>query len=43
MENITRKSIMDEIVFGIKPDFKKILSFCENEKWNFGSKKTIGF
>ncbi|PZX92020.1 hypothetical protein DOS84_18170 [Flavobacterium aquariorum] len=33
MENIARKSLMDEIIFGTKPDFKRILSFCENEKW----------
>ncbi len=33
MENIARKSLMDEIVFGTKPDFERILSFCENEKW----------
>ena len=34
MENVARKSIMDEIVFGSKPDFKRILSFCDNEKWS---------
>ena len=34
MENIARKSIMDEVVFGTKPTFERILSFCENEKWN---------
>lgn len=34
MENIARKSLMDEIVFGNKPNFERILSFCENEKWN---------
>lgn len=34
MENIARKAIMDEIVFGKKPNFERILSFCENEKWN---------
>ncbi len=34
MENIARKSLMDEIVFGTKPDFERIISFCENEKWS---------
>nr|WP_315133106.1 ATP-binding protein [uncultured Flavobacterium sp.] len=34
MENIARKSLMDEIVFGAKPDFERILSFCKNEKWS---------
>ncbi len=34
MENIARKSLMDEIVFGTKPDFGRILFFCENEKWS---------
>lgn len=34
MENIARKSLMDEIVFGTKPNFERILSFCENEKWS---------
>ena len=34
MENIARKSIIDEVVFGTKPNFERILSFCENEKWN---------
>jgi len=34
MENIARKSIMNEIVFGTKPNFERILSFCENEKWS---------
>lgn len=43
MENIARKSIMDEIVFGTKPNFERILSFCENEKWNSKPKNTIGF
>lgn len=39
MENIARKSLMDEIVFGIKPNFERILSFCKNEKWS--SKNTL--
>jgi SpoVK/Ycf46/Vps4 family AAA+-type ATPase len=43
MENISRKSIMDEIVFGTKPNFERILSFCENEKWNSKPKNAIGF
>ena len=43
MENIARKSLMDEIVFGTKPTFARILSFCENEKWSGKSKNTIGF
>ncbi|QBN17255.1 ATP-binding protein [Flavobacterium nackdongense] len=34
MENIARKAIMDEIVFGNKPNFERIRSFCENEKWS---------
>ena len=34
MENIARKSLMDEIVFGTKHNFERILSFCENEKWS---------
>lgn len=34
MENIARKSIIDEVVFGTKPNFERIISFCENEKWN---------
>lgn len=34
MENIARKSLMDEIVFGTKPTFERILTFCKNEKWN---------
>lgn len=34
MENIARKSLMDEIVFGTKPDFERIISFCQNEKWS---------
>ena len=43
MENIARKSAMDEIVFGTKPNFEKILSFCENEKWGRKTTKSIGF
>jgi len=44
MENIARKSIMDEIVFGTKPNFDRIVSFCENEKWNSqNSKMQIGY
>lgn len=44
MENIARKSLMDEIVFGTKPNFERILSFCENEKWNSkNSLVKIGF
>lgn len=33
MENIARKSIMEEVIFGNKVPFEKIISFCENEKW----------
>ena len=43
MENIARKSLLDEIVFGTKPTFARIRSFCENEKWSSKSKNTIGF
>jgi SpoVK/Ycf46/Vps4 family AAA+-type ATPase len=43
MENISRKSIMDEIVFGTKPNFERIFSFCENEKWYSKPKNAIGF
>jgi SpoVK/Ycf46/Vps4 family AAA+-type ATPase len=44
MENVARKSLMDEIVFGTKPNFERILSFCENEKWSGGINGTrIGF
>lgn len=44
MENIARKSLMDEIVFGTKPNFERIISFCENEKWsNKNSILKIGF
>ena len=43
MENIARKSLLDEIVFGTKPTFARILSFCENEKWSGKSKTSIGF
>lgn len=44
MENVARKSLMDEIVFGTKPNFERILSFCENEKWSRGINGTrIGF
>ena len=43
MENIARKSLLDEIVFGTKPTFARIRSFCENEKWSGKSKNTIGF
>ncbi len=43
MENIARKSLMDEIVFGAKPNFKRILTFCENEKWSSKTTKSIGF
>jgi hypothetical protein len=43
MENIARKSLMDEIVFGAKPNFERIVSFCDNEKWNNKPKNSIGF
>ena len=44
MENVARKSLMEEIVFGIKPNFEKILSFCENEKWSSkNSEVRIGY
>ena len=43
MENITRKSLLDEIVLGTKPNFERILSFCENEKWSSKPKNAIGF
>jgi DNA polymerase III delta prime subunit len=44
MENIARKCIMEEVIFGTKVSFEKVISFCENEKWdkNRGSTK-IGF
>ena len=43
MENIARKSLLDEIVFRTKPTFARILYFCENEKWSGKSKTSIGF
>lgn len=43
MENIARKSLMDEIVLGTKPNFERILSFCENEKWSGKTTNSIGF
>jgi SpoVK/Ycf46/Vps4 family AAA+-type ATPase len=43
MENIARKSVLDEIVFGTKPNFERIISFCENEKWSEKTKNSIGF
>ncbi len=43
MENIARKSLLDEIVLGTKPNFERILSFCENEKWSSKPKNAIGF
>ena len=43
MENIARKSVLDEIVLGTKPNFERILSFCENEKWSSKPKNAIGF
>lgn len=43
MENIARKSLMDEIVFGTKPNFERIISFCKNEKWSGKTIKSIGF
>lgn len=39
MQNIARKCILEEIVLGSKLTFEKIISFCENEKWN--NNKTI--
>lgn len=44
MENIARKCLTDEIVFGRKPSFERIYSLCENEKWNNSKNTTrIGF
>lgn len=34
MQNIARKCIMEEVVLGNKLTFKKVLTFCDNEKWN---------
>lgn len=34
MGNISRKCVMEEVVLGNKLTFDKIVSFCENEKWN---------
>ncbi|OYU82517.1 MAG: hypothetical protein CFE24_15220 [Flavobacterium sp. BFFFF2] len=44
MENIARKCIMEDVILGTKVSFEKVVSFCENEKWdkNTGSTK-IGF
>ncbi len=43
MENIARKCIMEDLVYETKIDFERIVSFCENEKWNTKTKKSIGF
>jgi len=44
MENIARKCVMEEVVLGRKLTFDKILTFCENEKWNNNSSlNKIGF
>ena len=34
MSNVARKCIMEEVVVGNKLTFEKIISFCENEKWD---------
>ena len=34
MENIVRKCIMEEVVLGNKLTFDKIITFCDNEKWD---------
>ena len=44
MENIARKCIMEEVVVGNKLTFQKIMSFCENEKWDRKTEASkIGF
>lgn len=34
MGNVARKCIMEEVIVGNKLTFQKIMSFCENEKWD---------
>ena len=44
MGNVARKCIMEEVVVGNKLTFQKIMSFCENEKWDRKTEASkIGF
>ena len=43
MENIARKSAMEEILSGKKSTFKLVENLCKNEKWSGEEKGRIGF
>ena len=44
MENLARKCLMEEVVLGNKLTLDKIITFCENEKWNTNNSNVkIGF
>lgn len=44
MENIARKCLMEEVILGNKGSFEKIITFCENERWDKNNSMTkIGF
>ena len=43
IENITRKILMHEIIHSEKIDFKAILEFCKNEKFEKKNSRSIGF
>lgn len=43
IDNIVRKSMMQEIVTGAKPEFKDIVEMCSNEKLNSEGSHKMGF
>lgn len=43
MENIARKVLTNEILFGEKPNFETIKTLCQNEKWAKNNQRKIGF
>lgn len=43
IENVYRKSEIDEILYNKKPDIKSLSDFCKKEKWNLEGSSKIGF
>jgi hypothetical protein len=43
IDNIVRKSEMDYILYGKKPDIEQLIDFCKKEKLQKSDSKRIGF
>lgn len=43
IDNVVRKSVVEEVTSGVEPDYNTLCQFCESEKFNKKSSRKVGF